>query len=145
MTCESETSRVLGAMAWSRAASTSAGSPPVPMSAMDSSTPRRSRKAHSGPSAPACSSEVVTTRSPACQSIAHVAAFMPSVVAWVNAIRRGSVTRIAATAARASSMRSAESRQYAISARPVRSSRPSSSAMARAVSRGSGPHVPVFR
>jgi len=39
---------------------------------------RRLRSAHSGPSAPECSSDVVTTRSPACQSIAHVATFMPS-------------------------------------------------------------------
>ena len=70
---------------------------------------------------------------------------MPSVVAWVNAIRRGSVPITAATAARASFMRSAESFQYAMSARPVRSSMPSSSAIARAVSRGSGPQLPVFR
>jgi len=144
-TCETQTSRVSGVMARSSAASTSAGSPPRPISAIATSMPWRLRKAQSGASAPLCSSEVVTTLSPACQSIAHVATFMPSVVAWVSAIRRGSVPSTAATAARASFIRSSESFQYATSARPVRSSIPSSSAIARAVSRGSGPQVPVLK
>jgi hypothetical protein len=111
VTCDSATSRVPGVIARSMAASTASSSPPSPTSATTSSTPWRSRTAHRGPRAPGCSSEVVTALSPARQSIAHVATFMPSVVAWVRAIRPGCVPRTAAMAARVSAIRSVDSCQ----------------------------------
>ena len=89
-------------IAASKAATVRSSSPPSPMSAKTSSTPNRSRTATSGPRPPACSWVVVTARSPGRQSTAHVARFIPSVVAWVMAIESTSAPRIAAMPARAS-------------------------------------------
>ena len=105
-TCDSDTSFVPGRIAASKAATVRSSSPPSPMSAMRSSTPKRSRTATSGPRPPACSWLVVTAPSPGRQSTAHVAMFIPSVVAWVMAIESTSAPMIAAIPARASAIRS---------------------------------------
>ncbi len=100
---------------------------------------------YSGPMPPGCSRLVVTTRSPGRQSMAHAPMFMPSVVAWVSAMSSTSAVRTAATAARASSMRWTATAKESTWARPVRSSYSACSAMAAAVSAGSGPTDPVLR
>ena len=107
-TCEIETSRVSGVIAASNAASVRSSSPSSPASTNATSTPYRSRSAYSGPVPPACSWAVVTARPPARQSGSSVAAFMPSVVAWVSATASTSVPRTAATPARASAMRASD-------------------------------------
>ena len=84
-------------------------------------------------------------RSPGCQSTAHVAMFMPSVVEWVIADRVDVGGEDRGDRARASARRSRKSSKNSALARPVRSSQPSRSAIAAAVSAGSGPTEPVFR
>ncbi len=129
----------------SMAASVRSSSPPSPTSTRSSSTPRRSRSASSGPIPPGCSWRVVTTRSPGRQGKAPIAALTPSVVECVSAMSSGSATRIAATEARASAIRSRISGRASGCARPVASSRAACSSIARCVSAGIGPEVPALR
>ena len=92
-----------------------------------------------------CSDRVVTIRSPARQSIAQPAMFSAPVVEWVSAIEPGSATMTAATAARASSIRWRSSRWSSSVARPTRTWRSATSAIARWTSLGSGPTDPALR
>ena len=144
-TWEIDTSFVRGVIAASKAARVASSSLPSPTSTNASSIPNRSRAATSGPRPPGCSWRVVTARSPGFQSTAHVAMFMPSVVEWVMPTESTSVARTAAIPARASARRSRKSSKNSALARPVRTSQPSRSAIAAAVSAGSGPAEPVFR
>ena len=70
---------------------------------------------------------------------------MASVVEWVNPTAETSVPITAATAARASAMRTRVSSKASVWARPTSRSRTAISAMAAAVSAGSGPTDPVLR
>ena len=114
-----------------------------PTSAIPSATPSRSRTAHSGPSPPECSRLEVTTRSPGFQSTAHDG----HVHAVRGCVGQSDIARVPlpmrlAIAARASALRSSVSQERKlVSARPVRSSHASASAMAFTVSRGSGPQT----
>ena len=105
----------------------------------------RARSAYSGPTAPACSRHVVTTRSPGRQSIAPAIAFMPSVVEWVSAMAAGSVVRTAATEARASAIRWRTSGQSSTWARPVVSSQVGEVRHRGRGFGGIGPTEPVLR
>ena len=71
--------------------------------------------------------------------------FMPSVVEWVSATAETSVPRIAATPARASAIRCRTSGERVDVAAPESRSQAAISAIAAAVSAGSGPTEPVLR
>ncbi len=144
-TCEMATRRVPGVIAASNAAMVRSSSPSSPASTKTISAPVRWRRAYNGPTPPACSWAVVTTRPPVRQSGSCVAAFIASVVEWVSPTAATSVPRTAATPARASAMRASVSVRSSGWPRPRSRSWSAISAMAAAVSAGSGPTDPVAR
>ena len=143
-TWDSDTSFVPGVIRRSNCATISSSGASGMNSAKPRSTPKRSATMYSGPTPPGCSWQVVTARPPSLQSIAHVPMFMPSVAAWVIATSSSSAPRIAATPARASSIRCLSSSQYSAWARPKSRSYSASWAIAAADSAGIGPTEPVF-